>query len=496
MDIKRLVILSSLKKIFSFLILASFFFFLSLSFHVNAVLPIEEDYELKLLGKYIFFDELSNPPTMSCATCHAPRTGGTGDSSRINRKQVAITGANPHTVGSLRPPTNSYASFIMPFQSCERGPSSIHKCGGNFYDGRSVGFGGESNAFSTEVIDPSVIPVAKRERYLKYLGPVADQALNPFPNEVEQNISALEVCMRVAEADYSALYKKAWGEPISCDEDFAVSFKRIAIALSAYQSSYEINSFSSKFDVALLREHYGWDKDSTPGEFPLVGFTRLENLGHDLFYGQKSKLNPEGKNANCAVCHTNDSSTDTGAEFEQLFIDQAFHGLGVPKNYDLTNPETEGLEGLAGHTGIAEHRGARRTPTLRNVDKRPYRRFVKSYTANGWFKSLESLVHFYNTADTRTPEEFAEGLDSDGNPIQKLHTVTLCPENIKTERKALANNCWPKPEFPETSNRVHLGNLGLTKYEEKALVAYLKTFTDHVTAYPPIPYKYLKRFKN
>ena len=38
-------------------------------------------------------------------------------------------------------------------------------------------------------------------------------------------------------------------------------------------------------------------------------------------------------------------------------------------------------------------------PTLRNVDKRPYRGFVKACAHNGYFKSLKSIVHFYNTRD-------------------------------------------------------------------------------------------------
>ncbi|HEX5513276.1 MAG TPA: hypothetical protein VFY81_02695, partial [Gammaproteobacteria bacterium] len=30
----------------------------------------EQDYDLKLLGKYIFFDKISNPPRMACVSCH------------------------------------------------------------------------------------------------------------------------------------------------------------------------------------------------------------------------------------------------------------------------------------------------------------------------------------------------------------------------------------------------------------------------------------------
>lgn len=39
-----------------------------------------------------------------------------------------------------------------------------------------------------------------------------------------------------------------------------------------------------------------------------------------------------------------------------------------------------------------------KTPTLRNVDKRPGKGFIKAYTYSGWFKSLESIVHFYDAS--------------------------------------------------------------------------------------------------
>jgi len=39
-----------------------------------------------------------------------------------------------------------------------------------------------------------------------------------------------------------------------------------------------------------------------------------------------------------------------------------------------------------------------KVPTLRNVDRRPYPEFVKAFGHNGFFKSLEEITHFYNTA--------------------------------------------------------------------------------------------------
>ena len=83
--------------------------------------------------------------------------------------------------------------------------------------------------------------------------------------------------------------------------------------------------------------------------------------------------------------------------------------------------------------------GKHKVPTLRNVDLRPSPEFVKAYGHNGYFKSLRSIVHFYNTRD-------------------------------------VAN--WPAPEVAETVNVTEMGNLRLTSVQEKAIVAFMKTLSD------------------
>jgi len=87
------------------------------------------------------------------------------------------------------------------------------------------------------------------------------------------------------------------------------------------------------------------------------------------------------------------------------------------------------------------------------VDKRPNDHFVKAYSHNGYFKSLEQIVHFYNTRDV----------------------LARC-ESINKPKPGV--NCWPAPEVPENVNKTELGNLGLTRGEEAAIVAFLKTLSD------------------
>jgi cytochrome c peroxidase len=482
---------------------------------------------LEELGKRVFFDPISRPAgKQSCSSCHDPSAGWTGPDSLINTTIVAVPGAAFHSsggtaIGGLKPPSNAYASFSPPFSDLG-GPPTGH-FGGNFWDGRSEGRGHDqiyadtaTEGIGDEVFldnDGNLLDDLKTA-YGKFLGPVAEQALNPFPNNVEQNIEIQQVCQHVEDSRYAGLYEQAWNEPIKCSEEtvigqnnglqvithFEKSFKRIAVALAAFQASKEVNSFTSKRDNALAR-----DRD---GMFPLDRLTDLENWGHDLFYatiglppfitpgplpvGTPSVCEPEGvtvveKGANCTVCHggTPDGSADPdGTHPQQLYTDNAFHNIGIPHNAVIPfNPTSEGL---ASHTGNPDHIGEFKTPTLRNVDKRKNRRFIKAYGHNGWFKSLESIVRFYNTANV------------DGDTAAALG-ITRCPADVVTEVDALEQNCWPEPEHPATAAIGGffplVGDLGLNQCDEKAIVSYLKTLTDKKTVKPPKAFK-VKRDRN
>lgn len=516
----------------------------------TALSPTEVHYELKLLGKYVFFDKISNPPRMACVTCHDPDTGGTGSVSGVNLHQVAITGANPHTVGTLKPPTNSYASVItfeettLPLVARQRGIPPFHSnlegcntgaplpnvdlprpgerrwCGGNFWNGRAEGrpTGGEPlfPPAATPTADGSLFPAgatahiggeifkgnAELQPYAVYFGPTSDQALNPMPNPVEQNIERQAVCNHVAAAKYAGLYARVWLEPIDCrdvpvqnggtEKQFDISFKRLALAMGAWQSSPDLNSFSSKRDVALRGAPVHAD---TGFKFPLAGLTDQENLGHDLFYGIKSDLNPTGKNARCFTCHSDNPNVHNGEEELQLYADDGYHNIGTPHNPEIHDGDPD--QGLAGHIGDDRRRGFFKTPTVRNVDKRKGNGFTKAYTHNGWFKSLESIVHFYNTAFI--PDTPSSPLDLTS---AETFGITRCDvTRTWTEREALAANCWPQPaentpgipiaRFSATLARstVRLGDLRLTLEEEAAIVAYMKTLTDAWTPKAPPPYQ-------
>ena len=324
----------------------------------------------------------------------------------------------------------------------------------------------------SETITLSDLPLSKQADYEGYLGPTADQALNPFPNDVEQNIREKNACQRVKTAKYKHLYEQAFGEAIDCRPNptdnpaYKTSFKRLAVALAAWQASEDVNSFSAKRDKAL-------DEDDD-GKFPLDDFADQENFGHDLFYGRNDSGQNTGgpggrpKQARCNACHNGvpqgQDPDPTGEAPQQLYTDFRYHHIGVPFNRQIPGVAKGENTGLAAHVTNVE-RGEFKTPTLRNVAKGLSVNFKKAYTHNGWFKSLESLVHFYNTRDI----------------LVKCETLGITDA---TEKEALQNNCWPAPEFPNPAGFV-IGNLTLTPEEEAALVAYLKTLADQHTPTTP-----------
>ena len=452
-------------------------FLLSMSGGAMATLdPSEEDYALKLLGKYLFFDKISSPRRQACASCHTPDAGWTNGVSRVNKTQVAVNGAMRHTVGTLKPPAASYATLIPDFGiTPPGGPGGNAPFGGNFWNGRATG---------EEVRNLGILG-GDLDKYAKYFGGATDQAhASPFINPVEQglpNITA--VCRIVKKAKYAPLYKIAYGERIRCGMDHVeVTFGRIALAIGAYESSGDVNMFDSKRDRAL--------KDDADGNFPLDDFTDQENLGHDLFYGIASDLNPgpNPKNAGCgAFCHRN--GNPQGTDPQERYTGDGYFNIGTPRNVEIPNNPEPNI-GVAAVTGNDAHKGDQKSPTLRNVDKRKRKKFVKAYTHNGWFKSLESLVHFYNTSTI-------------GGTTANGFGITRCPDDVVTEKDALAQNCWPKPMFDNSGEagvipgagvlRFIIGDRGLTLEEEAAVVAYLKTLSDIPTAKKPKPFN-LKRF--
>jgi cytochrome c peroxidase len=373
---------------------------------------------LAAAGKAIFFDEnLSINGNQSCASCHAPAWGFAGPDPVINAGGSVYEGSIAGRFGNRRPPTAAYAT-TSPVLHFEKGLW----IGGNFWDGRATG------------------------EHLQ--NPAADQAQGPFLNSAEQGLrDAACVVYGVANASYAATYAAAWGTDIF-DIDFPptivadcavegpplalapavrtqvqVEYDRIALAIAAYEDSPEVNAFTSKFDA--------WRRGQ-------ARLTVDEVRGFALFQGK-------GK---CNACHTS-----TGKR--PLFTEYDYDNLGTPINPQNPAYIATGFVdiGLGGFLNDVAENGKVKVPTLRNVDRRGSPGGVKAYMHNGVFKSLEQVVHFYNTRDV----------------LARCASLT---------DPGFGVTCWPAPEVLTNLNTAELGDLGLSAEEERLIVAFLKTLSD------------------
>jgi cytochrome c peroxidase len=376
------------------------------------VMPAQESglSPIEQLGKALFFDtSLSSPPGQSCATCHAPEVGWTGPDQTINAAGAVYQGAVHGRFGDRKPPASAYGDAPVLHWDEDEGAW----VGGVFWDGRAAGW--------------------------RLGDPLAEQAQGPFLNPLEQNMpGAKQVCLAVKRTSYSALFEQVWGPgSLDCVKDVNGTYERIARSIAEYERSDEVNPYTSKFDSYLRGE---------------TDLTEQELLGLTLFESEK---------AHCSNCHTSAVGEDGSPPVFTAFDS---YNLGVPRNPDnpfYTMPRKwnpagadfvdYGLGGFLRSAGFSpevyEPELSRfRIPTLRNVDLRPHEDFVKAYGHNGYFKSLEEIVHFYNTRDV-------PGAGWNGEP-------------------------WPAPEVALNVNRKELGNLGLTAEEEAAIVAFLRTLSD------------------
>ena len=351
------------------------------------------------LGKQLFFDtNLSEPAGLACAGCHGSQVGWTGPDAVTDLGGAAYEGAVKGRFGNRKPPSSAYGgdSPILHLDATNGWT------GGMFWDGRATG--------------------------LTLGDPLAEQAIGPFLNPLEQNNASGDVVVnKVKQSKYANLFMDVWG--FQAFDDTEKAYQMIGRSIAEYERSEEVSPFNSRFDTYFETGN---------------GFTTQETLGFSLFNGK----------AKCANCHT---STADPASGKVMFTDFTYINIGVPKN--PKNPFYSELAfnplgaswvdmGLGGYMKSAgfvasvyePELGKFKVPTLRNVYKRPNTSFIKAYSHNGYFKSLGDIVHFYNTRD-------------------------------------VTGAGWPAPEYAANMT-IEVGKLGLTKTEEEAIVAFLKTLTD------------------
>jgi cytochrome c peroxidase len=426
--------------------------------------PSNQVQQIELLGKLMLYDKhLSVNRNEACAFCHTPETGFTGPVSELNRTTGSYPGSVRTRFSDRKPQSHAYAP-LAPVLHYNSGQGDL--VGGNFWDMRATG---------------------------RRLGnPAAEQAQGPPTNPVEMGLPDIACAVyRASQRPYRGLFEKVWGQqafairwpndveqvcdqpgppsptdprPVHLDQldrgRAAATFDQMAQSIANYEASAEVTTFTSKFDAMLAGK---------------AQLTPQEQLGYELFRDK----------GQCNACHR-----DGGPGEDPLFTDFTASNIGTPANpqlpyYKEDRPDARGyvanpagasfVDGGVGRFLTQRHllsepsavdarwlplapdnQGRFQVPTLRNVDKRPYPAFVKAYGHNGYFKSLKSIVHFYNTRDV----------------------LPRCQPNDPGE----GTTCWPAPESTANMNTKRVGRLGLSDAEEDALVSFMQTLTDGYAA--------------
>jgi cytochrome c peroxidase len=436
--------------------------------------PIEQ------LGKDMLYDTtMSNPVGYACATCHAPSTGlSTGLESIVNLRGGPQPGVVPGRFGPRKPMSYGYAAFSP------EGPyfdtQNAVWIGGNFWDGR---------AFDTSVQAQGP--------------PINPDEMNNTPVGTAPNQYPPLLVEKLKHRPYTPLIKKIYGKDVFTKYTPRQIFEIWGEAIAAFEASGEVCQFSSKYDAS---------KFGVPAK-TRYKLSASEERGRVLYFGQ----------AQCFACHSSLSLPGVQIETEgkDTFTMYCFANIGVPKNpgnpyYEETDPisNPNGFNplgrnfvdfGLGGNAvgsldgtkffnstpgDILQFRGLFQTPTTRNVDVRPDPTFVKAYMHNGVLKSLQQVVHFYNTrniAVNATGQQVA--FDLRNGPPTGFTAIWPPPEvldNVQNVAGFTPAQAAAMGTTGVTAENGQVGNLGLTPSQETDLVNFLKILSDGFTKPNPV----------
>ena len=317
------------------------------------------------LGKTLFWEEqLSSTRTVSCGTCHRPRSGGSdprsmsGSATSQNPGKDAVFDSDDDIVGSPGVPrSDSRGAYLgapgfgIADQVTGRKAPSFIDAGHNtltdsglLWDGRAF---------------PRFVDPLTGEVVIERGGALETQSLMPILDETEMSHEGADwgdITARLTGATPLGLAAfvppalSAWLSGRGYPELFAEAFgtpditpSRIAMAIA----SYERTLFSDRAPIDLVV--------SEITEEPAA-----EGRGREVFFDSK-----------CDACHR-----------AGLFSDNRFHAIGLrPTDED---------EGRFEVTGDPRDIAQFRTPSLRNVGLRA------PYMHNGGFATLEEVVDFYD----------------------------------------------------------------------------------------------------
>ena len=380
-----------------------------------------------LLGKRIFEDsELSDPPGLSCASCHDAKLGYRGD----NRSFIPgiPKGSRENVFGNRKTPSLAYMAYSPDFSFASlpndvTGKVETVPVGGQFWDGRAID--------------------------------LEQQVEGPLFNPREMNIPNKSAFIkRVQLSSYAVLAIKVYGANIF-DEPRA--FEKLASAVAGYEATPRFKPFSSKFD------------DWLEGRGKL---TEQEYKGFQVF------MDP--KRGNCVSCHAGGEASEHTEKTPDkksplsrnprnwLFTDFTYDVLGVPRNaaipengdpthFDLGLCQRLDLKALApADVAVTSLCGAFKTPSLRNVA------ITGPYMHNGSIVTLRDAVAFYFTRDTHPERWYPRGANGE---VAKFNDLPLAyHKNVNVNQPPYNRSDKVEPMTLEN--------------EIDDIVAFLKTLTD------------------
>ena len=373
-------------------------------FYSRTFEPMPQASALAALGAQLFSDPaLSASGKVACATCHDPKH----DFGPANTQAVQRGGADGRSFGVRAVPSLKYTQNTPPFtehfvdddgdDSVDQGPA-----GGRTWDGRAQSF--------------------------------HDQARLPLFSSFEMANKDSEAVIAKVQAGYAAQFRAVFGDKVFDDKSLA--FKGVLMALEAYQQSpADFYPYSSKYDAYLKKE-------ATLSAQELRGLAAFNDT----------------ERGNCARCHP--SAKVKGALPQ--FTDFGFAALGAPRNAAIpVNADRRYYDlGLCGplRTDLRdrhEYCGLFRTPTLRNVARRPV------YLHNGVFHSLSEVVRFYAERDTKPEKWYPRA--SDGRILKFDDLPAAYVANLDTQ-----------PPFDRRAGDAP----ALSDQDIEDIVAFLQTLSD------------------
>lgn len=233
-----------------------------------------------------------------------------------------------------------------------------------------------SKGFEGKLTDRNAMPLVEARYYERgrffwdeRARTLEEQVLMPIQNKVEMGQNLPQLIEKLGrEAEYSDLYRKAFG-------DSKVTKERTARAIAQFVRS--LVSYQSKYDEGVVKVR------SRNEDFP--NFTREENRGKSIFMQR------------CANCHM-------AGQQDAVFSNQ------VPQNNGLDLDVKVADLGVADVTLDRNQAGRFKSPSLRNVE------FTGPYMHDGRFAKLEEVIEHYSTGIKLHPNLDRRLLGGAGGP--------------------------------------------------------------------------------